>query len=138
MNNKLIFALIVGFAIIIGVVYYFMPTVPAGDSDRLMDPRPGSEEVDVTDAEGVTFSGTLEEVNIGCFADGECYVVVDGKHVTAIMGWSMATVGTIQGVDGFGDLETHIGEEVEVYAQAMDDGTYSLYGNEEFYIKLGE
>ncbi len=82
------------------------------------------------------FSGPLEEVNTGCFADGECYVVVDGKHVTAIMGWSQETVGSVQGVEGFGDLENHIGKEVEVYAKDSGDGTYTLYGSEGFYIKL--
>lgn len=82
------------------------------------------------------FTGTLEEVNTGCFADGECYIVVDGKHVTAIRGWSQNEVGTVQGVDGFGDLESHIGKKVEVYAQDLQDGTYTLYGSKGFYIKL--
>lgn len=83
------------------------------------------------------FTGTLEEVNTGCFADGECYVVVDGKHVTALRGWSQDTVGTVIGVEGFGDLEGKIGAEVEVYAQDLSDGTYTLYGSEGFYIKVG-
>ena len=82
------------------------------------------------------FTGTLEEVHTGCFADGECFVVVDGKHITAIMGWSQDEVGTIQGVEGFGDLERHIGKNVEVYAHDLQDGTYTLYGSEGFYVKL--
>lgn len=82
------------------------------------------------------FSGTLEEVNTGCFADGECYVVVDGKHITVLRGWSRDTVGTVQGVEGIGDLESHIGAEVEVYVQDLSDGTYTLYGSEGFYVKL--
>jgi hypothetical protein len=82
------------------------------------------------------FTGTLKAVDIGCFVDGECFVDVDGKHVTAIMGWSQEVVGTVQGVEGFGDLESHIGEKVEVYAQVKEDGTYTLYGSEGFYIKL--
>jgi hypothetical protein len=82
------------------------------------------------------FSGKLEEVNTGCFADGECYVVVDGKHITSIMGWSQETVGSVQGVEGFGDLEGYIGKEVEVYAQDTGDGKYTLYGSEGFYIKV--
>jgi len=83
-----------------------------------------------------TFTGRLEEVNTGCFADGECYVVVDGNHVTTIMGWSQETVGSVQGVEGFGDLENYIGTEVEVYAQVNPDGTYTLYGSEGFYLEL--
>ncbi len=82
------------------------------------------------------FTGTLEAVDTGCFADGECYVEVDGKHVTAIMGWSQETVGTVQGVESFGDLEKYVGKKVEVYAHVREDGTYTLYGSEGFYIKL--
>ncbi len=82
------------------------------------------------------FTGKLEEVNVGCFVDGECYVVVDGKHVTVVMGWSTAVVGSVQGVDSFGSLENHIGSSVEVYAQDLSDGTYTLYGSEGFYVKL--
>jgi eight-cysteine-cluster-containing protein len=84
-----------------------------------------------------TFTGTLTKVDTGCFSDGECYVEAGGKHVTAIMGWSQETVGTIQGVPGFGDLESHIGEQVEVYAQRLGEGNYTLYGNTGFYIKVG-
>jgi hypothetical protein len=84
------------------------------------------------------FSGVLQEVNTGCFADGECYVVVSGKHVTALTGMRInpQPVGVVKGVEGFGDLESHIGETVEVYAQVNTDGTYTLYGSEGFYIKL--
>lgn len=82
------------------------------------------------------FSGVLEEVNVGCFADGECYVVVDGKHVTTMIGWTNAVVGSIKGVEGFGDLERFIREEVEVYAGVKKDGTYTLYQKAEYYVAL--
>lgn len=96
----------------------------------------GQEPATQTDGKAETFSGKLEQVNTGCFADGECYVVVGGKHVTVLMGWSRTTVGSTLGVESFGDLESHIGENVEVYAQMKDDGTYTLYGNESYYVKL--
>lgn len=83
-----------------------------------------------------TFTGTLTKVDTGCFSDGECYVEVDGKHVTALMGFSRDIVGTVIGVDGFGDLEQYIGKQVEVYAQDNSNGTYTLYGSEGFYIKV--
>ena len=83
-----------------------------------------------------TFTGTLTKVNTGCFSDGECFVEVDGKHVTALMGFSRDTVGKVVGVDGFGDLEQYIGKKVEVYAQVNPEGTYTLYGSEGFYIKV--
>ncbi len=83
-----------------------------------------------------TFTGKLEEVNTGCFSDGECYVTVSGKHVTVIMGWSQETVGTIIGSPSIGDLESMIGKDIEVYAQELTDGTYTLYGSEGFYVKV--
>ncbi len=82
------------------------------------------------------FTGKLQEVNVGCFVDGECYVVVDKKHVTVLMGWSRDTVGSVQGAESIGDLEKHIGKNVEVYAQDKGDGTYTLYGSEGFYVKV--
>lgn len=85
-----------------------------------------------------TFTGTLTKVVPGCFVDGECYVEVDGKKVTAVLGFSQAVVGSVIGVDGFGDLEKHIGEKVEIYAQDNSDGTYTLYGSTGFYIKVLE
>jgi hypothetical protein len=98
--------------------------------------QPETPAVPLSKLKVANFSGKLEKVDVGCFADGECFVEVDGKHITAIMGWSQAVVGTVQGVEGFGDLESHIGAEVEVYAQDTGDGKYTLYGNEGFYIKL--
>lgn len=82
------------------------------------------------------FTGTLTKVDTGCFADGECYVEVGGNHVTVLMGWSRETVGTVQGVEGFGDLEAHIGAQIEVYAQRLSPGNYTLYGSEGFYVRL--
>lgn len=151
MNNKKILsaALVV---VIIGVVVYLFTTQSSKEQEnstvstdvsstsdvngRRMDPGTTTEEQPVGKLKVANFSGKLQKVDTGCFVDGECYVEVDGKHVTAIMGWSQAVVGSVQGVDGFGDLESHIGQEVDVYAQDKGDGTYTLYGSEGFYIKL--
>ncbi len=83
-----------------------------------------------------TFVGKLEKIDTGCFADGECFAEVNGKHVTVLMGWSQGAVGSVIGVNGFGDLQQHIGRQVEIYAQDKGDGTYTLYGSSGFYIKL--
>jgi hypothetical protein len=83
-----------------------------------------------------TFTGKLEKIDTGCFADGECFAVVDGKHVTVLRGWSQEPVGTVQGMMSFGDLEKSIGMNVEIYAQDLSDGTYTLYGSTGFYLKL--
>lgn len=95
-----------------------------------------AEDVMMPTRKSVTFSGTLETVDTGCFVDKECFITVDGKHVTAIMGWSRETVGSVVGVEGFGDLEQYIGMSVEVFAEEEEDGTYTLYGSESYYIKV--
>ncbi len=117
--------------LVIGGILIFMQKK---DDNKVV--APNDENVVEGKLKAANFEGKLEEVDVGCFADGECFVVVDGKHVTAIMGWSQETVGSVQGVEGFGDLEAHIGKDVEVYAQDKGDGTYTLYGSEGFYIKL--
>lgn len=115
-----------------GIYAFTMDKNPGEEGSRVINPG-NVEEGEELKPE--TFSGTLSEVNTACFADGECYVVVDGKHVTTTIGWSQATVGKIEGVESFGDLEGKIGQEVEVYAHAKEDGSYTLYGSEEFYVK---
>jgi hypothetical protein len=82
------------------------------------------------------FSGVLSEVNTGCYADGECYVVVDGKHVTVLWGWTNEVVGDVHGVDdGFGSLEKMIGGKILVYANKLDDGSYTLYGAADYFVE---
>ncbi len=83
---------------------------------------------------GVHFHGELQEVNTGCFADGECYVTVDGKKVILLIGWSRETVGSVKGADGIGGLEEFIGTEVEVYAGITESGEYTLYGDENYNV----
>lgn len=105
------------------------------ENRRIVTPST-SEQRPVGKIKADVFSGKLEEVNTGCFADGECYVLVDKKHVTVQIGWSQEIVGSVIGVDSFGDLEKYLGKDVEVYAHDKSDGTYTLYGSEGFYIKL--
>ncbi len=143
--------LVVVLFVVGGLVFLFMrqtpepiaPIVVDVPQHVVSDPNPNGR-VGAPDTPAVpagklkadVFSGTLEAVDTGCFADGECFITVDGKHVTALMGWSRDTVGSVQGVEGFGDLEKYIGKDVEVYAQDLGEGRYTLYGSEGFYIKL--
>jgi hypothetical protein len=106
-----------------------------------IDPRNSGEvnnpiNIDISKLKVATFAGKLEEVNTGCFADGECYVVVGGKKVTVLMGWSREIVGTIIGAGSIGDLEYFLDEQVEVYAQELSSGDFTLYDNDSFYIKV--
>jgi hypothetical protein len=107
---------------------------PGNDAGRIA--QPGNPTPDSGKLKADVFTGTLEAIDTACFADGECFATVNGKHVTVLRGWSRDTVGSVQGVPGFGDLEGHIGKQVEVYAQVLPDGTYTLYGSEGFYLKL--
>ncbi|HMO78107.1 MAG TPA: hypothetical protein PKA42_03115 [Candidatus Paceibacterota bacterium] len=83
-----------------------------------------------------TFVGNLEEVNSSCLADGECSVTVSGKKIVTLIGWNTAVVGTLLGVEGLGNLNDHLGARVEVYAAELEDGSYTLYGSNNFYVKL--
>ncbi len=107
-----------------------------GPSDaRLADDTDGEEVV--VEQNPMKFTGTLEKVDVGCFADGECYVEVGGKHVTVLMGWSRNTVGTVIGGDNsIGGLEAFIGKQVDVYAHQVDGATYTLYGDAEYFVKV--
>jgi uncharacterized protein YxeA len=116
-----------------------MPVIPQTEESVTKEDEVVTESKPVVPSNIKTekFTGTLEEVNVGCFADGECYVVVDGKHVTTLVGRRQEAVGGIIGVDGFGDLEKFIGEEVEVLSVIDGEtGFYTLYGHENLYVKL--
>lgn len=85
-----------------------------------------------------TFEGTIQSVSTACFADGECSVTIDGKKVITTIGWSQETVGSIRGtVSSIGDIETSkIGARAKVYARKLLDGSYTLYGNANYYIEV--
>jgi hypothetical protein len=83
-----------------------------------------------------SLSGKLTEVNTGCFSDGECYAVVDGKKVVLLIGWYQGKVGKILGADSIGDLENYIGADATVFAGMDDQGDYTLLGNESFYLQV--
>ncbi len=83
------------------------------------------------------FSGVLKEVNTGCFADGECYIVVDGKNITVLWGWTNETVGSVRnGEGGIGELEKFVGSKIDVYANRLAADKYTLYGSTGYYVEL--
>ncbi len=151
MKNIVIIGAVV--IVVLGALYIYMqpkmdaqPNIPNDtatlntNDERVMDTQDESENVPPANGKlkADTFTGTLESIDTGCFADGECYAMVDGKHVTILTGMRInpQEVGQVIGTaDGIGGLEAFIGQEVEVYAQDNSDGTYTLYGSEGFYIK---
>lgn len=84
------------------------------------------------------FEGTIQGVSTACFADGECSVTIDGKKVVTTIGWSQQIVGSIKGsVNSIGDIETSkIGARAKVYARKLSDGSFTLYGNANYYIEV--
>lgn len=88
-----------------------------------------------------TFSGEIEAVNTGCFADGICSVTIDGKEVILLAGLRVAPVppvGSLIGVDSIGDLEGRIGATAHVYATTTTEGDadYTLYGDTQYYVEV--
>lgn len=79
--------------------------------------------------ESVSFTGTFEQYNTECFADGECSAIVDGKKIVTIVGWSQDVSGSFENPD------IPVGTEVEVFAAEIDEENYTLYGSEEYYIR---
>lgn len=83
------------------------------------------------------FSGVLEKVDTGCFVDGECYVVVGGKHVTVLWGWTNEIVGSVRnGEGGIGELDKHVGTNMVVFANKLSKNSYTLYGSTDYYVEL--
>lgn len=116
---------------------YALPT--SNENGRIANPDDQQEQTQPAGKlKADTFTGTLQSVDTGCFADGECYIEVDDKHITLLTGMRLnpQKVGTIIGADGIGGLESFIGKQIEVYAQDNSDGTYTLYGSEGFYVKV--
>jgi hypothetical protein len=100
--------------------------LPAATPRPIVAPKPGA----------AVFTAPLEEVNTGCFADGECYVVVGGRHVTVLVGRRAGPVGSLIGVASIGDLEPLVGRTFEVVAAENPDGTYTLYGDVDYHVAL--
>ena len=87
-----------------------------------------------------TFSGEIEAVDTGCFADGICSVTVDGKEVILLAGLRMSPppVGKLIGAESIGDLENFIGGTAHVYATTTSEGDadYTLYGSTDYYVEV--
>lgn len=81
------------------------------------------------------FEGTVTAHSLGCFADGECSVTVDGKKVVTTVGRMQGPLGEVTGIPYFAAIENNIGAHAKVYAKKTDGG-YTLYGNTEYYVNI--
>lgn len=73
------------------------------------------------------FSGKVEAVDDGCFADGTCSVTVDGVLVVTLTGWSRDTWGQR-------DTDLQVGERVDVACRPTLEGC-TLNGNAGYYVR---
>ncbi len=91
-------------------------------------------EVEYGVPNAIVFSGTLQSFESACIHDGECYVVIDGRKVTILVGRSAESVGQLREVS-LATLQEYIGKRFEVYALSLGDDSFTLYGNDTFYLR---
>jgi hypothetical protein len=77
------------------------------------------------------FTGTVDSINTGCYADGECSMQIDGRKVVWLRGWSRATWGSVQQPP---DVGTYVGKRVEVWCKVEEDHC-TLEGNAGYFIR---
>ncbi len=88
------------------------------------------------------FTGTITEVNTGCWSDGTCSLRVDNTWIITEYGGLTPNgptlpEGKLIGFSFRNDVHTYIGRMVEVYAKDMSDGkTLTIYGSPNYYVKL--
>ena len=73
------------------------------------------------------FSGKVEAIDNGCFADGVCSVIVAGTRIVTMVGWSRDTWGSRP-------PELQAGDRVDVFCRRTDDGC-TLNGSADYYIR---
>lgn len=94
-----------------------------------------------------TFSGPITQVDTSCNRDGTCRVQVNGAWIVTNLGGdpnlkmaaSRGPKGSIILADGTrtGSIGIdQVGHEVEVSAKRLSNGTYTLYGSSDYYIKF--
>jgi hypothetical protein len=77
------------------------------------------------------FTGVVDSIDTGCYADGECSMQVDGKKVVWLRGWSRATWGSVQQPPDVGE---YVGKRVEVWCKVENDYC-TLEGNAGYFIR---
>ena len=77
------------------------------------------------------FTGTVDAIDTGCYADGVCSMTIDGRKVVWMRGWSRATWGQVQQPPDVGE---YVGKRVEVWCRTEVDGC-TLEGNAAYFIR---
>lgn len=139
--------ILIGVVILLVIVMVISATYKAVNAPAKIEqgvPLPADTQIPlgkmVTGSNLETFSGTIEAVDTGCFADATCSVTVDGKKIILVTGGRgmdpNAPVGKLIGVPSIGDLEAKIGSHANVYAGMTETGDYTLYGNDKYYVEV--
>jgi hypothetical protein len=104
------------------------PSVPADAASPPPAPMPSTAPAAASE---LKFSGVVGKVDTGCFADGVCFMEVDGKRVVFGMGWSREDWGQVAPRE---PIESYVGRRVEVYC-GVREGVCSLVGNRAYYVR---
>ena len=128
MKRKITLAIILA-SVLIGAIFIHFKS---GNLTRLSDNKE------------IKFTGNITETNNGCWFDGICSIKVDERLVTAEIGGlgppnSKPEIrGKLIGISFSQDTQKYIGKKVEVYAKQTNDNGFTIYGNENYYIRLLE
>jgi len=84
----------------------------------------------------VTFTGTLEALDVGCWADGICSMRISGKQIVFGKGWSHEVYGDLIGFDQSKlDGKEYLGRKVQVFGWKSGEDVL-ITGDKKYYIKL--
>ena len=86
--------------------------------------------------EAVVFTGTVTEIDPGCYADGICKILIDGTiWVEFGRGWYQGPAGSFIGFD---DIAVTQDKQVEISAwpDTREGIDYTILGDSSLYIKL--
>lgn len=91
----------------------------------------------------VLFTGVISEIDLGCWVDVSCSMVVDGKRVAWAEGMTEGSTKISGELIGFefkdvSDKNKYIGKSAQVYGIKDNNGNISIFGNKDYFIKLVE
>ena len=138
--QKVLLFILLGLVVIAGSVFV---VIRIGKS-QTTNQQPTTEQLTNIPTQGVKFTGIITETNNGCWADGICSIKIDNKWVVAEIGGlrppnsEPEIRGSLIGINFSQDTNKYIGKKVEVYAKQTDDNDFTIYDNENYYIKLLE
>jgi len=84
-----------------------------------------------TPAGELRFSGIVEKVDTGCYADGVCLMIIAGREVVFGRGWSHDTWGEVATME---PTEAYLGRWVDVYCKGSGKQC-TLAGSAGYFIR---